>query len=232
MWARPAHKKALDQLWYGGALSTSHRSNFIKYYDLANRIFPSIKPAPQDVAHDWLCHQAIDRLSFGTSGEIARFWDVMSARDVKQWCNNNALIPVSITTAQGDSYAAFGSPDIEERLNALAPLPSRLKILNPFDPAIRDRKRLEKLFGFEYRNEMFVPKNKRLWGYYVYPLLEADKFVGRIELKADRKSGQLSVTGFWPETGVKWPQARHKKLSAELLRFARFSSLSHVEWAV
>ncbi len=107
-----------------------------------------------------------------------------------------------------------------------------MRILNPFDPAIRDRTRLERLFGFEYRNEMFVPKTKRKWGYYVYPLLEGVRFVGRVELKADRNAGWLRVTGFWPENGVKWAAARQQKLEAELQRFARFVGIKTVEWAL
>lgn len=98
------------------------------------------------------------------------------------------------------------------------------------DDAIRDRTHLLKLFGFEYVNEMFVPQAKRRWGYYVYPLLECDRFVGRIELKADRAKSQMTVTGFWPEPGVKWPAARHKKLDTELTRFARLAGIKHIDW--
>jgi uncharacterized protein YcaQ len=88
------------------------------------------------------------------------------------------------------------------------------------------------LFGFAYRNEMFVPKHKRIWGYYVYPLLEGDRFVGRCELKGDRKTGRLEVTGFWPEAGVKWRTPRLAKFEAELARFARFAGLPDIIWQV
>jgi hypothetical protein len=107
-----------------------------------------------------------------------------------------------------------------------------LRILNPFDPVIRDRNRLARLFGFEYRVEMFVPAAKRVWGYYVFPILEGDRFVGRIEIKADRKASFLNVIGFWPEPGVKWPEARREKLAAELERMRRFIGVEEVKWAV
>lgn len=77
---------------------------------------------------------------------------------------------------------------------------------------------------------MFVPKAKRQWGYYVYPLLEGARFVGRIELKADRKAGTLTVSGFWPEPGIKWSPPRRAKLDFELARFARFAGLGRVIW--
>ena len=106
----------------------------------------------------------------------------------------------------------------------------RLRILNPFDPVIRDRNRLSRLFGFDYRIEIFVPAAKRRWGYYVYPLLEGDRFVGRIEVKSDRVRGELSVIALWPEPGVKWTSARQAKLDAELGRLARFVGATDVVW--
>ncbi len=230
MWARPPHKKALDQMWYAGELATCHRENFVKFYDLGERVFPAHDPVEDARAVDWLCRAAMDRLSFGTTGEVGRFWDAMSAREAKNWCDSADLVSVDVETAGGGTITALAHPEIEARLAALPTPTTRLRILNPFDPAIRDRARLERLFGFDYRNEMFVPKPKRRWGYYVYPLLEGDRFVGRIELKADRKSKELSVVGFWPEPGVQWPAARHAKLDAELQRFARFVGLTQVVW--
>ena len=106
-----------------------------------------------------------------------------------------------------------------------------MRILNPFDPAIRDRKRLLRLFGFDYTVEMFVPAAKRTWGYYVYPLLEGDRFVGRIEVKADRKAGTLNVLSVWWEPKVKATSARLNKLNAELDRMARFVGVDDIIWS-
>lgn len=231
MWARPPHKKALDQMWYAGVLTTCHRKNFVKFYDLAERVFPPHTPAEDGEAVDWLCRAALDRLTIASVGDLQRFWDAMSAKDAKLWADHQRdLVEADILGADGSRHAVLAHPDIETRL-VQAPQPtSRLRILNPFDPLIRDRKRTERLFGFEYRNEMFVPKAQRKWGYYVYPLLEGNRFVGRIELKADRKTERLDIVGFWPETGVRWGKARTDKLSAELRRFGRFARLKEVRW--
>jgi len=234
MWARPPHKKALDQMWYAGELATCHRENFVKFYDLAERVFPAaLREGPPDHEQvDWLCRAALDRLSIGTIGEVQRFWEAMSATEARTWRESaRDLVPVEIEGADGRSIAALAAPDIETRL-AVAPAPTtRLRLLNPFDPAVRDRSRLERLFGFDYRNEMFVPATKRRWGYYVYPLLEGDRFVGRIEVKADRRENLMRVTGFWPEPEVKWPATRYDKLDAELRRFARLAQITRVTWA-
>ncbi|WP_290482722.1 MULTISPECIES: winged helix-turn-helix domain-containing protein [unclassified Hyphomonas] len=235
MWARPPHKRALDQMWYAGDLATCYRQNFVKYYNLPDRVFPApLRDGPPDHEQiDWLCQNAIDRLSFGTTGEIQRFWQAMSSAEAKSWVMSaKHLVPVEIECSNRRTVLAYATPDIETRL-ATAPAPtSRLRILNPFDPAVRDRNRLERLFGFDYRNEMFVPAAKRRWGYYVYPLLEGDRFTGRIEIKADRAKGWMSVTGFWPEPNVKWTPARHDKLNAELTRFARLAGIGDVRWAI
>ncbi|WGI21093.1 crosslink repair DNA glycosylase YcaQ family protein [Amylibacter sp. IMCC11727] len=234
MWARPPHKKALDLMWYDGTLSTCFRENFTKFYNLTDRVVPDHLRTPKGSDTDqinWLCTAAMERLNFATQGEIQRFWEAMDAKETRRWTETQThLIPVEIERADRTTYTAFAHPDIEHRL-ANSPDPtSRLQLLNPFDPAIRDRTRLAALFGFEYVNEMFLPAAKRRWGYYVYPLLERDRFVGRIELKADRSKSEMYVTGFWPEPGVKWSTARHKKLDTELTRFARLASLKHIDW--
>jgi uncharacterized protein len=77
---------------------------------------------------------------------------------------------------------------------------------------------------------MFVPADKRIWGYYVYPLLEGDRFVGRMEIKADRTKGLMRVTGIWAEPGIKWTTARHDKLCAELARFGRLAGINKLNW--
>tara|TARA_R110002020_G_scaffold406378_2_gene616402 strand:- start:50407 stop:51573 length:1167 start_codon:yes stop_codon:yes gene_type:complete len=235
MWRRPPHKLALDYMWYVGDLATSHRENFTKHYDLTHRVIPQHL---RDVAHeddvqlDWLCREALARLAFGTVGDIQRFWAAADMAEVKDWtlANVGQLVPVEVEGNDGQWTAALAPADIETRLNAALAPTSRLRILNPFDPVIRDRNRLTRLFGFDYRIEIFVPAEKRQWGYYVYPLLEGDRFVGRIEVKSDREKGELSVHQLWSEPGVKWTDARQAKLEAELDRMARFVGATDIVW--
>src|SRR5436853_3959115 len=198
MWRRPPHKLALDYLWYAGELSTSHREGFTKVYDLTERVVPEPvrrEHLPEEAQVDWLCRAALERLAFGTEGDIQRFWAAASPAEVRDWAHRHRdeLRVVEIEGADGGWRRALAFADIEERLRS-APAPtSRLRLLNPFDPVVRDRGRLERLFGFDYRIEIFVPAAKRRWGYYVYPLLEGDRFVGRIEVKAERSAGRPVV---------------------------------------
>lgn len=235
MWARPPHKLALDYLWYSGELATCHRKNFTKYYDLAERVFPETvrnQTHDDDVQINWLCRSALDRLGFGTLGEVQKYWDAADTSEVKSWANEagQSILPVEIETAEGNWIGAFAPADIAERLfNCVQPT-SRLRILNPFDPVIRDRTRLKRLFGYDYRVEMFVPADKRIWGYYVYPMLERDRFIGRIEVKADRSKGYLNVLNIWLEPKIRWTQKRASKLDAELNRLARLATVDEVTW--
>jgi uncharacterized protein YcaQ len=225
MWARPPHKLALDYMWYAGELATCHREGVTKFYDLAERVFPAglrAQTHADDAQLDWLCHAAIDRLGFGTAADIQKFWDASDLSEVRNWASTAPLVEVSLEGADGTWTPALAPLDIEARLASMPEATSRLRILNPFDPAIRDRVRLKRLFGFDYRVEMFVPAAKRIWGYYVFPLLEGDRFVGRIEVKADRAKGTLSVLNLWVEPDVQWTTARAGKLEAELARMARF----------
>ena len=235
VWSRPPHKQILDYLWSIGHLSTSHRENFNKFYDLSDRVIPlayreqKISPADQ---LNWLCREALDRLAVGTLKEVQAFWDAASLDEVKYWFNKYKLElkPIEWETYEGKYIKAYALNDIEERINNVPPFSKRIRIINPFDPTIRDRQRLKKIFGFEYKVELFVPKPQRRWGYYVYPLLQGDRFIGRIEVKADRKTSRLNVISFWQEEGVNWGVGLRKQLASELSRFSRLANLDNVFW--
>ncbi len=235
MWARPPHKQALDYLWYIGELATSHRENFTKYYDIPERVIPAqyrqaILSDTQQI--DRLCAGALARLIFATDSQLKAFWDVCNRAEVTAWRARTELIAVEVEAHDGSWMPAFALPDIEIRLENITPPTSRMRVLNPFDPLTRDRKRLMRLFGFEYKIEIFVPAAKRRWGYYVYPILEGARFVGRIDLKADRKAqggdGHLNILAFWPEPDVDWTARRRAKLDSELSRLARFAGVKTV----
>lgn len=112
--------------------------------------------------------------------------------------------------------------------------PARVRVLSPFDPVLRDRNRAFRLFGFHYRIEVFVPEAKRRYGYYVFPTLEGDRLIGRLDVRAQRGEGILQVSAFWPEPGVKMTKVRLAQFEAELLRLGRFTGIERVvfgtEW--
>lgn len=226
MWARPPHKKALDYMWYCGELTTSHRENFVKFYGLPHRILPAEyrdQRLPDKEQIDRLCHTALNCMGYGNLADIQKFWDAVDMADVKAWADKTpSLVRLELETHDGQWREVFAPDNIETRLADLKKPTSRLRLINPFDPAIRDRTRLKYLFGLDYKIEIFVPAAKRQYGYYVYPMLEGDKFIGRIEVKADRKKDHLTVHNIWLERNIKWTEKRAEKLNSELTRLARF----------
>ncbi len=237
-WEWHPSKTALEYLWRSGELSVCHRRNFAKVYDLTERVHPDAHaaPAPAEAATvDWACNQALDRLGFATSGEIAAFWDTVRPEEAKDWCTaalkRGEIMEVSVEGADGRPRKCFARPDIHDAAAAVGEAPNRIRILSPFDPALRDRNRAERLFGFFYRIEVFVPEAKRQYGYYVFPVMERDRIIGRLDAKALRAEGQLAVRAFWPEPGVVMGAGRIARFMAELDRLARFAGCDGVSLA-
>ncbi|MBK5564882.1 winged helix-turn-helix domain-containing protein [Ensifer sp. SSB1] len=234
-WNWHPSKTALEVLWRTGKLAIARRENFQKVYDLTQRVIP---PHHQDgdVSHqefiDWACRSALERLGFATHGEIAAFWDLVSPDEAKTWVaeHRDELVEVQIEAIDGGRpRAAFAFTGFPETLGDIPEPPGRVRVLSPFDPLLRDRNRTERLFGFFYRIEIFVPEAKREYGYYVFPLIEGDRLIGRIDMKADRKRGSLDVRKLWLEKGVRASAGRLERIDAELERVARFAGVERVE---
>lgn len=235
-WDWHPSKTALEYLWRSGALSVCRREGFHKVYDLTERVIPDRHLAWfPDAAEtiDWAAASALDRLGFGTSGEIAAFFDLITPSEAKQWCQralaDGRVLEVDIAGINGQApRRVFMFPETLDALAGVPDPPSRIRVLSPFDPLLRDRKRAERLFGFHYRIEVFVPEPKRQYGYYVFPVLEADRLIGRIDMKAQKAADRLHVRAFWPEPGISLGKGRQQKLEAELDRVARFIGCTDV----
>ena len=121
------------------------RRNFVKYYDLDERVFPPLSPdAPDEAAAGAaLCELAMQRLWVASPNEIRKFWEAVPPAEKTAWARVSDMVPVRIESADGKWQEAFALPDIEVRLASI-PLPAtQLRIISPFDPAIRDRTRLK-----------------------------------------------------------------------------------------
>jgi uncharacterized protein YcaQ len=105
----------------------------------------------------------------------------------------------------------------------------RLEFLAPLDNMLWDRKLVSALFGFDYKWEIYTPIPQRRFGYYVLPVLYGDRFAGRIELEADKKTGRLIVKNIWLEPGFKRSALFERQLEARLMRFGRFAGCASVE---
>ncbi|MGR3455474.1 winged helix-turn-helix domain-containing protein [Pseudooceanicola sp.] len=236
-WNWHPSKAALEYLWRSGQLSVCHREGFTKVYDLTERVVPGplLNEVPGHAASaNWLNNGAMDRLGFATSGQLAAFWAHVTPQEANAWCRAEEeagrLTRIDIEGADGRLRPHFARPGTPVAAEALPDVTGRLRVLSPFDPALRDRARAEFLFGFRYRIEIFVPEAKRQYGYYVFPILEGDRLIGRIDMTARQQDGGLSVRRLWLEPGVTLSKGRQARLDAELARVARFVGVGAVEY--
>ena len=228
-WDWHPSKTALEFLWRTGDLAVARREGFQKVYDLAERVIPAPyrKETPStDEFIDWACRGALQRLGFATPGELASFWGGLTPAETELWCRKNLngdVIEVLIEPANGTRpKAAYARPDLLDPVGDSPASPGQIRILSPFDPVLRNRDRTERLFNFRYRIEVFLPEAKRRYGYYVFPLLERDRLIGRIDMKHRRQGGGLHVIGLWLESGIRFTRARQDRLAAELDRVGKF----------
>lgn len=235
-WDWHPSKTALEFLWRSGRLAICHRKGFRKFYDLTERVIPPeyLNRYQSDAeVVDWAMSEALQRLGFATGGELADFFAIVSRDEAKAWCAKELargrIVSVDIEMADGSHRRSVTTEALLDCASMLPEPSSRVRLLSPFDPALRDRARAERLFGFHYRIEIFVPEAKRQYGYYVFPVLQGDRVIGRIDAK--RTAQVLEVRAFWPESGVKMGKARGAALRAELDRVTHLAATKSVRFA-
>ncbi|MCA3446709.1 MAG: YcaQ family DNA glycosylase [Rhodobacter sp.] len=234
-WDWHPSKTALEWLWRTGQVQITRRDGFQKVYDLTERVIPAahrLPCPPVDAVVDWACSSALDRLGFATPGELCAYWNAVTPQEARDWCKTalatGRVTEIAVEGADGSRRHSLARPDVLACAAEAPEPPARLRVLSPFDPALRDRARADRLFGFHYRIEVFVPEAQRRYGYYVFPLLEGARLVGRIDMKARREAGVLQVRALWPEAGVRFGAGRMARLAAELDRMARFAGCERV----
>ena len=208
-WQWHPEKAALEHLWRSGRLAIARRERFEKVYDLVERVLPQAieQSKSSEGAHvEWACHEAINRLGIASAREIANFFSAITHAQANAWCElslrQGELVQVIVAPSTKRGVVAtnkpakfFALPNWREFAHETQV--NRMILLCPFDPVVRDRARLLRLFHFDYRFEAFTPAVKRKHGYYVLPLLQGDEMVGRADLQFDRQRGALVVRGLW-----------------------------------
>jgi uncharacterized protein len=215
-WGNPKGKTVLDFLHVRGDLAVHDRtSQFVTVYDLAERVIPAhargAEVPPIEVARERLLLRAARAHGVATVRELAdhhRLRPSDARPAIEALVARGELEPVRVRGLEAETrYALPGARVARE-------IPART-LLSPFDPVVWFRDRSEALFDFSYRIEIYVPEPKRVYGYYVLPFLLGDRLVARVDLKADRPTGQLLVRGAFAEPGVDRPHVA-TELAAEL----------------
>jgi uncharacterized protein YcaQ len=195
-------KVALEALFQRGEVAAVRRPNdFARLYDLAERVIPTevlaVPTPPESDARKELLVLAARHHGVGTLEDLTDYHRQKNAPCkplVRELVEEGRLLDASV---EGWNRPALLHPDAvtPRRVEARA-------LLTPFDPVVWNRDRAHRLFDFDYKIEIYVPKPKRRYGYYVLPFLLGDRLVGRVDLKADRARSVLLVPGVYAEPGV------------------------------
>jgi uncharacterized protein YcaQ len=232
-WNWSAVKTALEWLFYCGEVTSARRnSQFERVYDLPERVLPAAilavpTPTPQESVRGLVrCAAA----ALGVASEYClrdyfRTRPAMTRQAIAELVESGELVPVSVESWPSRPMYLWHGARIPRAVHARA-------LLSPFDSLVFERARLERLFGFRYRIEIYVPPAMRVHGYYVYPFLLGDSFVARVDLKADRAAGVLRVSAAWAEEAAVHDRGEVlSELVVELQAMAGWLGLAGVEFA-
>jgi uncharacterized protein YcaQ len=223
LWAsRKPSKRALQLAFYTGVVTISERNGMLKTYELMQRHFGWDKPPKSASARDvsnYLLDRALRAQGLVSLDSICHL-DAPSKSQVRRLIESrvrrNELTPVALEGAGKQEHWAR-----PETLEAGGPAPEMVHILSPFDPLIIQRKRTELFFGYGHRFEAYVPKEKRVFGYFALPVLVGDDIVAAIDLKTDRKNRKLLLQK-WNWIGKRPRKELKRRIEEELHRFERF----------
>jgi len=236
MWENPKpFKVALEMLFWQGEIMVSERRNFQRVFDLTERVLPddtdTTTPTDDEVGR-FLVRRALSAYSIAREKEItehifAAKKDVIK-KSIAEMIESGEVISIEVKGVEKPDYCAltelFNSP----------PKPKKRKptvhILSPFDNLVIQRERIERLFGFDYKIECYVPPKKRVYGYFVLPILLGEEFVARMDAKADRKKKTLIVRNLVFEDGFDGFEEFLPHFSERLRTFAAFNNCEKVEF--
>ncbi len=229
---KPA-KTALELLFYHGDLMVKERRGFTRVYDLTERVLPSWVNAQRPSQEDeqrFFARRALNGLGAGTIGDINKYIMIAGKLQhaVDQLVGSGEVREVRL---EGSDKAHYILASDLAGIDARGKENDEVRILSPFDNAIILRDRVQRLFGFEYTLECYVPPAKRKFGYFCLPVLWQDQLIGRIDLKADRQDQRLLVQHLHYERGFMPDGDFVTKFKESLRRFAAFHECDGIRFS-
>ena len=237
----PAARSVLEQLYTDGVLLIHHKSGSRKFYDLADRYFPkelldAPNPCPDEASFlQWRVRRRIGAVGLLWNRRSDAWLGLQMSNDQRAQAfealeEAGSVTPVRVECIRCPLYLRSEDlPLLEDILAGAADEKPRLEFLAPLDPMLWDRKLLEALWDYAYSWEIYTPAEKRKYGYYVLPMLHGDRFVGRIEAVAERKTGTLAVRNVWFEDGVRRTKKLAQAVDGAVARLARLNKCEKIE---
>ena len=237
-----AARSVLEQLYTDGVLLIHHKSGTRKYYDLAEKYFDAEllnAPSPCPDAEAFRQWRVARRI-----GAVGLLWnrrsDAWLGMDMSTEERNRAFAElekkgrICEVRTEGIRFPLYllseDLPLLESVLDDTADRKPRLEFLAPLDPMLWDRKLIEALWDFQYSWEIYTPREKRRYGYYVLPVLYGEKLIGRMEAVAERKTQSLEVRHIWYEEGVRQTAKLRTAMEGAVKRLAAFNDSTEIRW--
>jgi uncharacterized protein YcaQ len=229
--------RMLDYLWTKGKLMIVGRSGQQRIWDLAERWFPDWTPT------DRMTYQQQTKLSIERSVQAMgiamkkQIWQYFTRwryhelpQTLKKMEAKGELIPVVVPGVKGAWHLHPDDVELVDKLKKGAWAPRPATLLSPFDPLIADRARTKLMWDFEFAIEIYVPKDKRKFGYYVLPILMGDQLIGRIDPAMDRKTGVLTINGIWAENAAPKDKTTGLAVRNSIEELGRFFGATRIDY--
>lgn len=210
---KPA-KEALEYLFHTGEFMVAERKNFQKVYDLTERVLPKkidITVPTYEEHCEHLTFNSINANGFASQKEmfyLRRGDSKIPLSVINRLAEEKKIIPVKINGVEDEKY--YTTKENLKQLNKKE-FKKDVHILSPFDNLVIQRKRLKTLFDFDYVIECYIPAPKRKFGYYVLPIVYGDKFICRLDAKADRGNNLFRIINLWFEDNAR-PDKNFKEI--------------------
>lgn len=228
-WGWSDVKRTLERMFYCGALVSGGRSGFKRVYALPEQVLPSKlleNPPTQDDAQKQLLVMAAKSLGVGNQKDLTDYFRLQSSKVghlLQELVEDGRLLKVDVSGWKTDGFAV-------PKVNLSPSKHKGTTILSPFDPACWNRDRTSRIFGFDYKIEIYVPEPKRRFGYYSLPLLHNGELIARLDLKSNRQENILQVKSSWAEesNANRFPTTAVAK---HLRQVAKWQGLNSIEIA-
>ena len=228
-WNLKLTRRVAESLWLAGRLAVRERRGFQRSFDLVERVIPPeirSRRVSTAAAFNTLLLRALAGHGWASTGTLASTWRLVKCRDridasLRRLQAEGRILPCALRTQRRMVPGWIRSEDLERlpELERLRPRRDRGVLLSPFDPLLWDRARVQTLFDFEQRIEIYKPASRRRYGYYCLPVLAGEQLIGRVDLKARRAERELDVLSTHFESETPPPRDR-RALRHALERFA------------
>ncbi len=236
-WGWKDEKRWLEALFASGELMVARREKFQRVYDLAERVAPQLAAAPMtgtapapDAAQQFL-EKSIAALGITQARWVHDYFRMkprLKDADLAPLVASGTVLQVTVQGWDAPAYVHASQTPLLKKVVAGTLAATHTTLLSPFDPVVWDRERAAALFGFDYRLECYTPEPKRVFGYFVLPILCRGQLIGRLDAKAHRSQGVFEVKSLFMQAGMTWSETQVQDVARAIWECAQWHGTPEV----